>query len=138
MVLLLDGVLFRDLLPSDYVTGITRSSLSSRLSYYVPRALLEEALYRLFVVSSLAAVLTRLLPVALAYWMAIVVAQLINVVVSLPFPMGLPMMAYTALRFYCPGLVWGYVYWRRGFFGSASAHAGAHLILQPLLGVALA
>jgi hypothetical protein len=136
-VLLLDAVFFRPILPNDYVAAITELSPSQRLLYYVPRALAEEILYRLGVMSALSWLLLKGLPAAMAYWITIATAQLINIATSVPPPTDIAVALYDGLRFFAPGVVWGYIYWKKGFAADASAHVATHLILQPLIGFAV-
>ena len=55
----------------------------------------------------------------------------------LVWPMVLADPLYGALRFWTVGAVWGWLYWRHGWLAGLSGHASTHLLLDPLLFVAL-
>ncbi|HZP20211.1 MAG TPA: CPBP family glutamic-type intramembrane protease [Bauldia sp.] len=138
-VLMIDGYVFRASLPPWYATMLRTASTVDRLAYYLPRAVLEETIYRLLAVSAIAAgLLWGGLSETAAWWLAIGVAQAINVAVSLPPPPDVLTLLYDGLRFFAPGLVWGWLYWRHGFVAAVSAHCAAHLLLQPALSLAFA
>lgn len=132
-IVLLD-LLFRGELSHDYIAYFTGPNLLPRIAFMAIAAAAEEAEFRLLLMSALVFVLMRVLERNSASVIAIALSQAANVFWRLPPDMP---MAYDLLRYYVPGLVWGYVYWKNGFTSALLAHAGAHVLLQPLLLVIL-
>lgn len=132
-VVLLDGVVFRDALPADYVAFHARP-LWPRVIEACLAAMADEVVYRLG--------LTTLLVAAIAWWRgsvapwqvvaAIAAAQLVNV-----WALVLAAPAYGALRFWAVGCVWGWLYWRHGWVAALAGHGAVHLALDPVLAVVL-
>lgn len=146
-VALIDGVIFRAILPQSYVASFSDHGVGSRLTYYMLRAFNEEILYRLFLVSTLVCGVGLIwrnssggIPHK-AYWIAIIAAQTIviflNVAPSYASGATPLFMLYASLRFICPGVLWGYLYWRHGFVTGQLAHVSTHIFLQPILGYML-
>lgn len=133
-VAVLDGWLFRGHLPAAYV-DFYRSALLPRSLDMGLLAALEEVKYRLLVMTGLAA-LASVLGVrlnAVAFTAIILLAQFINVgalVVADPL--------YATLRYWLVGSVWGWLYWRHGWLSALAGHSICHLVLDPLLLIALA
>lgn len=138
-VALLDGVLFRSTLPHSYIAFISRP-LGWRLGYFMPRAYLENILYRLFAFSLLAGLLLPLVPGPRWRWAklgaAMVLVQCFNIWLNViafaataPTPASL---GYDALRYVAPGVVWAILFVRNGFVVAEVASVGCHLFLQPL------
>jgi len=143
-VALIDGFVFRAILPADYVASMTAVSKADRLLYFMLRAFNEEILYRLFLMSLLAWGFGLIWrdegnrPATGAYWAAIVMAQVVNIAMNVPLPATPILCLYDIVRYICPGVVWGYLYWRHGFTSAALAHVATHAFLQPVLGLLLA
>lgn len=132
-ILVLDALVFRAALPADYVAFYT-SPLEHRTAAAMLGSLMEEVKYRLLVMTLLLLVFTRFARSG-AIWpviVAIVAAQFVNVVgpiIQLP--------VYSLFRFWLVGCVWGLLYWRHGWAAAAIAHPLTHLVMDPLLRVAL-
>ena len=134
-VALLDGFIFpTSAFPAGYADMLARTSTLARLAYYVPRAVGEEVLFRGIGVSVLAWLGHYFCRHRVAVlWLAIAMAQCINLALALPAPSGWLMLVYDGLRYFAPGLVWGWLFWRYGILAAAGAHAGAQLLIQPAL-----
>ena len=94
----------------------------------------EELIYRLGLMTLLVALPAVWGKSAGPAWItaAIVVSQFCNIG-SLAWatpPWGI-------LRYWAVGCVWGWLYWRHGFASAFIGHGTAHLLLDPLLAVAL-
>jgi len=139
-VLLIDGWLFRDVLPPTYVS-LLRAPLGLRLLYFMPRAFNENIIYRLFLMSALAWLFGFIWrsengkPAAAALWLAIVLSQVINIAINVGFVSShgasAATLVYDAVRYVAPGVAWGYLYWRHGLATAEIAAVGTHLFLQP-------
>ena len=141
-----DLVVFRHSLPANYVVFFSGHTLSERLVYFTLRAFNEEIFYRLFFMS------TVLFGMGLvwrdskgnisrsAYWIAIVLAQaipvLLNEVPFYPSPLTAIFLIYFVVRFILVGVLWGFLYWRYGFVTAEIAHVSTHIFLQPIMGYA--
>jgi hypothetical protein len=140
----IDGFIFRPILLPDYVEYFRRSDDAERLFYFMLRAFNEEIIYRLFMMSFLVWGLGLIWrgdggrPANGAYWAAMLIAQIANIAINMPLPATPTMLCYGFVRYICPGIVWGYLYWRHGFMTAAVAHVGAHPFLQPALSYLLA
>jgi hypothetical protein len=143
MVCIVDGVLFRNFLPPGYVQAIQTESLSSRLPYYYLRAFQEEVIYRLFALSALFFLISRMRSGTtenispLLLWTVIFAVQCLNVGINAVAlePISSTRLIYDSVRFVLPGVVWGWLYWRYGFAANATAHICCHAFLQPALGI---
>jgi len=133
-ILILDGLVFRRMLPAQYVAFYTspvvpRTPLACLLSG------IEEVKFRLVLMTLLVISMSyfrRPLP-PLAFVAAILVSQFANVgalVIAIP--------AYAIFRFWAVGSVWGWLYWRHGWLAALIAHGASHLALDPLLALTLA
>lgn len=142
-VAILDGLLCRGLLADSYVQLLTKVGLGTRLLYFMLRAFNENIIYRLFVMSTLVWILGMfwhepdLRPASGAFWIAIVLAQVINISINVVAtsvgPVTPAVLGYDAIRYIVPGVIWGYLYWRYGFVTAEIASVGTHPFLQPLL-----
>jgi hypothetical protein len=131
-IVALDLLFWRTLQPS-YVALFT-SPLMPRMIVMCVLAALEELKYRLFLMTLLAVLLSRgtgrLSPVM---WASIIIlAQLANVGAAV---FATPL--YASLRYLAVGSVWGWLYWRHGWVSGLIGHAACHLLLDPLLLLAL-
>lgn len=134
---------FRARLGAGYVHGLVDTPLALRVAVFLAHVFNEEVLYRLFLGSVLAWAFARhrVGPARTwAIWCGFCLAQAVNVAVNVlsrtatgPVDLG-----YDALRFYAPGLVWSWLYVRRGFLAAVVGHMGAQLVFQALIGLALA
>ena len=129
---------FRPILSPAYVAFFGGPNLPRRILTYMAGAAGEEAVFRLLLMSGLVAVGNLLLrgdgaakPALLVA--AITLAQAANILPKLTEPSSAAEVVYDVLRFYVPGLVWGWLYWRHGFLAAMIAHPACHLILQPAL-----
>lgn len=132
-ILLLDGWLFRAHLPQRYVDFYT-SPLSPRTFVVCAMAMIEEVKYRLLLMTALV-VLARLARVPMMpalLWGIVIVAQFANV-----HPWVLDDPLYATLRYWVVGCTWGWLYWRHGWVAALLGHGVNHLLLDPLLLVAL-
>lgn len=132
-VLLLDAVLFRRSLSADYVAYYT-SPMWPRTLAMCLKAVEEEVVYRLVLMTALVALTTlvRRRTSPATFWTAIILAEL-----ALVWPELLAAPIWATLRFWAIGCVWGWVYWKHGWFAALGAHSAIHLILDPLLMTAL-
>jgi hypothetical protein len=139
----IDGFIFRPILLLDYVEYFRKSDDLERLLYFMLRAFNEQIIYRLFLMSFLVWGLGLLWrgeggrPADGAYWAGMLIAQVVNIAINMPLPATPSMFCYDFVRYICPGIVWGYLYWRHGFMTAEVAHVGTHPFLQPALGYLL-
>jgi hypothetical protein len=144
-LLLIDGLVFRSALPSNYRTLIVTVDLPVRLLYFMLRSFNEGIIYQLFAGSTLVWLIGlawrqgdgRIAPGA--YWAGLILAHLLNLCINLfavaESPMTLLALTYDLLRFGAPGILWAYLYRRHGLTTTLVAHAATHVFLQPLLAV---
>lgn len=129
-IALLDLGLFRGHLPEGYVAFYS-SPLWPRLATIAAQAALEDLKYRFVLMTALvaAAVLLIKRPPSAALVLTIAIfVQFANVgawVLADPL--------YASLRYWLVGTTWGWLYWRHGLIAAITAHAGTHLILDPVL-----
>ena len=98
-------------------------------------ALANETLFRLGIMTAVAILIrttSKKAPVWAPYVIGVLAAQLLYVA-TFNIPSTGIEWAYTILRIYVPGILWGGLYWRYGWLTAALAHAGCHLLLCPLL-----
>lgn len=94
----------------------------------------EEVLLRWGVMSIVAWGVTRMMKGEVAYWIAILVAALLFAAGHLPFlysviPDAAPtLVALVMLGNAVPGILFGWLFWRRGIEAAMLAHAGGHLL----------
>lgn len=137
-IVVADGVVFHAYIPAWYVRIYAGPDLAERIFVYMVRCVSEEVTYRLVLMTALITVAARLWGSAgrspiWAVWMAILIVQAVNIIPKTPPPQTWQEVPWMFLRFYVPGIVWGWLYWRRGFITPLLAHPSIHLILQPLL-----
>ncbi len=142
-IALCDVVLFRKILPARYVAFFGGPGLVWRILVCMALSIKEEIFYRLAAMSVLVIAFgflrrdrTKALPFAVIL-VAAFIAQAINIALHVPMPSSVAEFAYDGIRYLSPGLVWGWLYWRHGLASSMIAHAGTHVVLQPILFVAL-
>ncbi len=140
-VVVIDCFVFRSLLPEYYVRFM-QAPLAERMLYYMPRAFNENVIYRLFLFSGLAwlILLVRgskgMTPGLMIAAMAVSQTANIglNVVAISPEPLTPALLAYDALRYVAPGVLWAWLFWRNGFVTAEIASVGCHVFLQPVIG----
>lgn len=144
-----DSVLFRSILPKAYVEYISGTAVVARIVLYMARSFNEDLLYRLFLMSGLVWVISerflrnkgRPIPDWI-FWGAITLSQAIPIYLSTHIPTRMawndgPYFLYVTIRYVMPGLLWGFLYWRRGLITAQIGHACTHIFFQPLLGFIL-
>lgn len=147
-VAMIDTVLFRHALPADYVQLFHTNSLQNRFLYFMFRAFNENVIYRLFLFSTLAWLLTRAAKVVKVaslppylLWAAMIAVQSINIAINVtafaPDPLAFSTLSYDLLRYVVPGVGWVWLFYRYDFVTTEIAAVGSHLFLQPILGAAL-
>ncbi len=142
---LADG-LMRFALHDAFVTAMTSTPLAERIGLFVIRAINENIIYRLFLTSVLIWAIGRVWkapdgrPAAGAYWIGIILAQAANIWINVTSlaPLTPGAALHDVLRYMTPGVVWGWLYWRRGFQSCEIACTTVHLVYQPLITLALA
>ncbi len=146
-IVIVDAVLFRSVLPANYVNTFLHEPLAERLLGYCTRAFYESLMYRFFIGTTLIWCIRWVLrlrgPIPFGIvMMAMLAAQTINIaanVLGVYWPEATPaVMLWIVVRFVLPGTFWGYVYYRSGLVVSEYAASALHLILQPVIGFALA
>jgi hypothetical protein len=138
-ILICDVFIFRSVLPASYVSMFGGGGVRERTLIYVALAVGEEVIFRLGAMTAIALALKYFhhgrLTLPLVF-VAAGIAQGLNML-RIPMPDEAATFAYDAIRFWSPGLVWGWLYWRHGFVSNVAAHAGTHVILQPMLWLGL-
>ena len=140
----LDWAFSATLHPS-YRAVIVGQPVALRMLGYMLRAFNENILYRLFLGSWLVWAFGRMWqdrnggPAAGAVWAGFALSQAINVWVNVTSlaPLSTANLAHDALRYFAPGMVWSWLYWRRGFQANEIASTSVHLVFQPLVGLLL-
>jgi hypothetical protein len=134
--------LFLPILPSEY-TRLMTVPVAARTVAFMARAFNENIMYRLF----LGSVMVYLIglrwktpagqPAAGAYWAGFTLAQTLNIWLNVTsrHPITAPTLTHDLLRYVAPGVVWAWLYWRRGFQSNELACTSVHLFLQPMLQV---
>ena len=68
-----------------------------------------------------------------------IVAQSINISINVVYALGDPIsfsvLAYDALRYVAPGVLWAWLFWRFGFVVAEVASVGSHVFLQPAFSI---
>ena len=136
---------FRSRLHPGYAQMLTGAPLASRTTAFMMRAFNENILYRLFLGSTLAWVLGRVWrdvcgrPAAGAFWCAFALSQALNVWVNVTShaPVDAAAVLHDGLRYFLPGMVWSWLYWRRSFQANEIACTSVHLVFQPLVAALL-
>lgn len=128
-ILLLDGVVFRGSLPLGYVRFFTQP-LFPRVPLMMVLAATDEMKFRLVLMSVLFVLISAWRGKVAFGWAiaAIVLSQFVN---SSAAVFDDPL--YSILRYWAVGCVWGWLYWRHGWFAALIGHAATHLVLDPAL-----
>ncbi|WP_158915506.1 hypothetical protein [Caulobacter sp. S45] len=137
--------LMRSSLHANYAQSMASSPLAPRLIEYILRAFNENIMYRLFLGSLLVWVIGGVwkasdgCPAAGAYWTGFALSQAINVWVNVTSLAPLTPLAvlHDGLRYFAPGMVWSWLYWRHGFQSNEIACTSVHLFFQPLVTLGL-
>ncbi len=139
---LADTAVFRSAVPQVQHVLLDQLTLAQRLVRFVPGALYDEVLYRLFGMTALVWLLARLglRRGPALFWPAILLTAFVL------YPLGalgyfrqLDWTGLTVAREVAlhgaAGTLWGWLYWRHGWLAGVTGHIAAHLALQPLLGL---
>ncbi len=137
--------LFSASLHPAYRAVIMEQPLALRTLGYMLRAFNENILYRLFLGSCLVWTFGQVwkdgqgAPAVGAVWCGFALSQAINVWVNVTAlaPLSAAGLAHDGLRYFAPGMVWSWLYWKRGFRANEIASTSVHLVFQPLVGVLL-
>lgn len=133
--------IWRPSLHADYARFLTTTPLALRITGFAMRALNENILYRLFLGSLLIWILGSVWkgpdgrPAPGAFWTGFTLSQMANIwanVTSLA-PLTPAALLHDLLRYVAPGVVWGWLYWRRSFKATEIASTSVHLFFQPLV-----
>jgi hypothetical protein len=133
--------LFRPVLRPDYLRAMVSEPVAARTLLYGLRAFNENIMYRLFLGSSLAWLLGAVWrspaghPTKGAYWLGFAISQGLNVWINVTSQAAITPLAvlYDALRYFTPGMIWSWLYLRRGFQSNEIASTTVHLFFQPLV-----
>jgi hypothetical protein len=116
--------------------------LPAQLAYFATFSALDEIEWRLIAMSLLVWLLAIFAgrPRAWCYWAALaIVAVVVFPCAHIAYFAALPRVPLTVVRELTlhgsAGMLWGWLYWKRGLLASMAGHIGAHLTLQPLLGL---
>jgi len=139
-----DG-LFKPILNRDYIEMSTSSPIGPRQILYSMRAIYESLVYRLFLGSIFAWLIgsvwrKRSGGIAEgAYVAGFTLAQLVNMGASMTsyMPLNALTLAYYALRYFAPGVIWGLIYRRYGFLTNELSVGGVHFFFQPMVNIVL-
>ncbi|MEW6640325.1 MAG: hypothetical protein AB1586_07450 [Pseudomonadota bacterium] len=127
-------VAFRSHLTADYVAQYT-SALMPRIGFRILASAFEEVKWRLGLMTLLIGVARLALGRRPPDWFFIGVIAFVQVCNVADGLVAAPV--YGTLRFFLPGGVWGWLYWRHGWLTALAAHAGCHLIIDPALLIVL-
>ncbi|HKR93433.1 type II CAAX prenyl endopeptidase Rce1 family protein [Novosphingobium sp.] len=132
-LMILADFAFRNALPREYLDHYT-APLWPRTLLACIGALREELIYRLALLTALAALPALFGRKAGHGWMiaAIAAAQLANI-----GALAFILPPYGMLRFWLVGCIWGWLYWRHGFASALAGHGLSHLLLDPVLQMVL-
>jgi hypothetical protein len=133
--------IWRPSLHPAYVTLLTTTPLAFRIALFAMRALNENILYRLFLGPLLILILGSVWkgsngrPAPGAYWAGFTLSQMVNIWSNTTAiaPLTPEALLHDLLRYVAPGVVWGWLYWRRGFAATELASTSVHLFFQPLV-----
>ena len=139
LVIVLELVIFRPLIPELAALGAATPARWQGLLASVYGGISEELLTRLFLVSVFAWLLSRVLRGALVFWSAIVLAAILFGLGHLPataalLPLTPAVVARAVVLNGIAGVVFGWLYWRRGLEAAMVAHFCADLMLHVLFG----
>lgn len=133
---LADAFMFRAVVPRGQTALVAATTALERIRDFAPRAVFDEILFRLLLMTALVWVFARL-PGQSRYWLAIAAAAILYVPLHpawLADP-GVLLLAREAALHVAAGILWGWLYWRHGLLAAIAGHLAAHLSLQPLLGL---
>lgn len=132
-----DAVLFQAYVPAAQRDAFAGVSYAARLGWFIPRALLDEAVLRLAALWPLLWLVARLRgrADAVGAWLAIaLVAVVVYPLYAHAYFAGLAWSPGTAARELLlhggAGIAWGALNWRHGWSAGALGHCAAHLVLQ--------
>ena len=122
-----------------------RTPVAWRIVAFAARAFNENIIYRLFLGSVLIWLIGRVWktaegrPTDGAFWTGFALSQAANIWINVTSLAPLTPLAllHDSLRYFAPGLVWSWLYWRRGFQSNEIASIGVHLFFQPLVTLGL-
>jgi hypothetical protein len=137
-----DATVFRSVVPESQTALIAASSVLQRLGIFAQGVVVEEVLFRLIIMSAVVWLLTTIAgaPRKWCYWAAILlVAFVVYPLFHRSYLASLDFTALVVLREVvlhgAVGVLWGYLYWRYGFFAAVIGHISAHIALEPLRGL---
>jgi hypothetical protein len=133
-IAILDLWLFRGHLPNGYEEFYS-SPLWPRLPAICAECILEDLKYRLLLMTTLVGLITALKRKAPPAVLILVIAAAVQFVNVAPLVVAYPL--YGSLRYWAVGTTWGWLYWRHGLVAAMAAHAGTHLLLDPILLIGL-
>jgi hypothetical protein len=133
--------IWRPELHPGYVQFLSATPLAQRSLRFAMRAFNESIIYRLFLGSLLVWAFGRVWKKADgqtadgAFWAGFALSQIVNIWINVSAlaPLTPAAAAHDALRYVAPGVVWGWLYWRRGFVANEIACTSVHLFFQPLV-----
>ena len=136
--------LLRPALHGSYLQMMT-APLALRIVTFMLRAFNENILYRLFLGSVMIWMIGWVWkgpdgrPAAGAYWTGFAISQAVNIWINVTSQAPVTPLAvfHDGLRYFAPGMVWSWLYWRHGFQSNEIASTGVHLFFQPLLTMGL-
>ena len=140
-IIVLDVTVFREASASFAQSGVATPSRIAGLLASFEGGITEEILLRLFVMSALVWLLTRISkrrPPAV-FWVANIVAAVLFGLLHLPATAALvpltPLIVTRAIVLNgLAGVVFGWLYWRRGLESAMVAHFSADIVLHGLIG----
>jgi len=139
LIVLLELVIFRPLIPWLAALAAATPARWQGLLASIYGGVAEELLTRLFLVSVFAWLLSRVLRGTLVFWLAIVLAAVLFGLGHLPATAALlPLTPAVIVRALIlngiPGVVFGWLFWRRGLEAAMVAHFSADLVLHVVVG----
>ena len=137
-----DMVLFASAVPEVQRYAVTQVSLGGRLAHYLRGAAIDEVQFRLIAMTGLIWLLSHM-PKAGGKWQhwtslslaALVVYPLMNMNYISYLDWSVLTFARELVLHGGAGMLWGWLYWKHGWLAGLTGHMGAHLTLQPLLGL---
>jgi len=138
---LADATVFAAVVPASQHAAVAGTPALDRLVAFVWGAVVAEVVLRLVCMTAIVALLRAAGKTGdWCYWLAIALVTLVayplygsGYFAALTWtPLGAA--REIALHLAATSL-WGWLYWRHGFLAAVTGHCGAHLALQPLLGL---